>query len=254
MKVIKKNFMFIFIFTLGVLVPLIYQIINYKTMNITEVIVSTTLGTLYAVGWKYFLEKNVMGLYLYIIGLIINIIVGYTKQAYGDMLLRLLYMLPMQFLILRNWNEQLKNTNVIRYHKLRLNELIINVIIAIMLILILSFLIQNISNIPIISKVFKQDDPYIYLDATAVVANVLGQYHLSKQHLGWFGLNAVADGSLFLMWILIWINKHDANSLVLALSNLSYVLSAVYQYFAESKLEDSITHETFDVVFEEDTK
>lgn len=254
MKVIKKNFMFIFILTLGVIIPLIYQIINYKTMNIWEVVISTALGTLYAVGWKYFLEKNVMGIYLYIIGLIINIIVGYTKQTYGDMLLRLLYMLPMQFLILRNWNEQLKNTNVIRYHKLRLNELIINVIIATMLILIISFLIQNVSNIPVLNKVFKQDDPYIYLDATAVVANVLGQYHLSKQHLGWFGLNAVADGSLFLMWILIWINKHDANSLVLSLSNLSYVLSAVYQYFAESKLEDSITHETFDVVFEEDTK
>lgn len=94
--------MLIMILGLSVLFPAFYQIVFIKNLNWLNLIVSLILGTIYAFGWKLFIDKKVTGIYLYVIGLGINIIVSYQSGAYGDAILRLFYMLPMQFIILKN--------------------------------------------------------------------------------------------------------------------------------------------------------
>ena len=251
MNHLKKNWTLYFLLVFSVVLPTIVQTTISKELNIWIFSLSIVMGVVYSFGWVMFLKKNLWGIYLYIMGIILNIILDYFNAVYGDLLLRLLYMLPIQFVVLKNWKKQLGESGTITYHSWTWKETITNIIVFTLIVAFISLNLKFINKVPVLNLLFEKNDPYIVLDAMGVVGNIFGQYHLSKEHLGWFGMNAIADGSLTIMWLLIFILTGRIDAIVLSLANFSYVVIVFIQYFEEQKVIDSVTHESFDIVEEE---
>lgn len=236
---INKRLMieFIFMSTMNLFIPLAIQLFMHK-----ELIWYFYLqGVVNFTSYFLVINKRIEGIYLYIIAILITIFIDYNDQVYGDALLRILWILPLQIKILIQHfitNSSLKNKqNKIIFHSWSKTEMFYTFILMLILIFIIGVNLQNIYKIPILNLVFKKNDPYIYLDAMSVVANLSAQYHFSKLHRNWYLLNIIADVPLIIIWLNIFLKNSGSGSIILVFSNLSFAILSTYALIRELKIE-----------------
>lgn len=228
----KMKLEFLFMSIMNIVLPLFIQISTHKTL----IWYFYLQGIINFTSYFLVINKKMSGIYLYIVAIIITIFIDYKNQVYGDAILRIFWILPLQIKILVQHYFRTKNVDnfvEIKYHSWTKKEFVLTIVTMIIMLIMLSWNLNNIDKIPVLNLIFDKNDPYIYLDALSVVANITAQYHFSKMHKNWFYLNILADIPLVLIWMAIYFTKNESSAIVMILSNLSFAIASIYALIIE---------------------
>lgn len=225
---------FSFLFAFNILIPASYQLWNHQPL-VWYFYVQALVNI---ISFELTINKKMIGVVVFILSLMFSIIIDYTNNIYGDALLRLLYMLPLHLKMLYDHYKPSRQNNDkanINFHIWTKKEALITAALMITLIFVISFNLNIINKIPILNLLFKKNDPYIYLDALSVVANVSAAFHFSRLHRDWYIINVLADCPLAIIWLSVFLFQHNPGAIVFACTYLSFTFISIYGWINELK-------------------
>lgn len=156
--------------------------------------------------------------YFGFINILAYIYIAFISKFYGEVMLNVLYYLPMQFIGIVMWKKNMnKDTNLVKGKVMNKKQLLILFIASILSILAYSLLLKMLNgNLPVI-------------DAMSTVLSVFAMYLSVKMFTEQWLLWIVVDVVTVIMWVFSFING-EPNSIVMIVMWSAYLINAVNGY------------------------
>ena len=222
-KLIKLN-LFECILIIGILIINIILFIVTNETNWLGIIASIT-GV---IGVVITAKGHISCYYWGIINIITYGIICYQTGFYGEVILDVIYNLPMQFIGIFMWKKYLNKDNIVKTRGMNIKQVVLTTIISIVAIFVCGMFLKSINgNLPFIDSA---------INVGAIVALYLSVKRFKEQWIIYILMDIIA--------IYMWSNalmNNEPNSLVMIIVWIFYLVNAVYGYINWTKLERNRT-------------
>jgi len=221
-NIFKKFNLFEWILVVGIITLNIISFIVTKETNWIGIIASITGVMGVVMGAK----GHISNYYWAIINIFAYGIVCFQTKFYGEVILDVIYYLPMQFVGIYMWKKHLDKDNIVKTRGLNIKQMVFVTIISIVGILGYGMFLKSING-------------YLpFFDSTINVLTIIAAYLSVKRFKEQWIIYIVLNIITICMWTIALINN-ELNSLVMIIMFSFYLANAVYGYINWTKLERS---------------
>jgi nicotinamide mononucleotide transporter len=171
---------------------------------------------------------SIFNYYPGIINVILYAYVSYQRQYYGEVMLNLLYFLPMQFWGLYLWGKK-ENIDAVNKEIVKIQVLSNKNRAALILVSAISTVLYGIS-----LKLIKGSMPFV--DSASTILSIVAMYLMAKRYLEQWFLWIIIDVVTIIMWFAVLLKGHNDISMLVMWS--AYLVNAIYGFFNWIKLYD----------------